>query len=26
VQRGLCRTRFADGTLPVVAQWRAAAA
>jgi acyl-CoA synthetase (AMP-forming)/AMP-acid ligase II len=23
VQRGVCRTRFADGTLPVVAQWRA---
>jgi acyl-CoA synthetase (AMP-forming)/AMP-acid ligase II len=24
VQRGVCRTRFADGTLPVVAEWRSA--
>ena len=23
VQRGVCRTRFADGTLPAVAEWRA---
>ena len=25
VQRGVCRTRFADGTLPLVGQWRSAA-
>ena len=24
VQRGVCRTRFHDGTLPVVAQWQSA--
>jgi acyl-coenzyme A synthetase/AMP-(fatty) acid ligase len=24
VQRGVCRTRFHEGTLPVVAQWQSA--